>query len=120
MIPGAPAADAPVLGPRGNWLLDYLDGGFNLLVFGNTVDPALQRMLAQAAIPCAILKVATSAQHGVVVDTDGLVASRYDGSFGTCYLFRPDQYVCARWRELDNDAVLAAIARATCNERLPS
>ncbi len=35
MVPGAPAADAPVRGPRGDWLLDYLGGGFVLLAFGD-------------------------------------------------------------------------------------
>ena len=34
---------------------------------------------------------------------------------GTCYLIRPDQHVCARWRQLDRDRLRAALARATCN-----
>jgi len=48
----------------------------------------------------------------VIDDTQGLVAARYDATPGTCYLFRPDQHVCARWRSFDADAVRAAIARA--------
>jgi 3-(3-hydroxy-phenyl)propionate hydroxylase len=32
------------------------------------------------------------------------------------YLLRPDQHVCARWREFDLPSVRAAIARATCND----
>jgi 3-(3-hydroxy-phenyl)propionate hydroxylase len=48
-----------------------------------------------------------------VRDVAGLVARRYDGRPGTCYLFRPDQHVCARWRSFDLAAVRAAIARAT-------
>jgi len=51
-----------------------------------------------------------------VEDVDGLAASRYDARGGTCYLLRPDQHVCARWRAFDRRAVEAAIARATCNE----
>lgn len=51
----------------------------------------------------------------VVEDAQGLLARRYDAGAGTCYLLRPDQHVCARWREFDADAVIAALARATCN-----
>jgi 3-(3-hydroxy-phenyl)propionate hydroxylase len=40
------------------------------------------------------------------------VARRYDARPGTCYLLRPDQHVCARWRAFDLGAVRAAIARA--------
>ena len=41
------------------------------------------------------------------------MAARYDGKPGTCYLFRPDQHLCARWRSFDLSSVRAAIARAT-------
>ena len=51
----------------------------------------------------------------VIEDAQGLVAQRYDARPGTCYLIRPDQHVCARWRQLDRDRVRAALARATCN-----
>jgi len=51
----------------------------------------------------------------VIQDKDGLVAARYDAHAGTCYLIRPDQHVCARWRAFDPAAVRRAIARATCN-----
>src|SRR6185295_5514505 len=37
MVPGAPAADAPIEGPDGDWLLDSLGGDFVLLDFGTTV-----------------------------------------------------------------------------------
>ena len=50
-----------------------------------------------------------------VADTSGLLAKRYDAQPGTCYLFRPDQHVCARWRSFDLDEVCSAIARATAN-----
>ena len=47
--PGAVAADAPVRGPNGSWLLDHLGGGFDLLVFGDSVDAAQARALAREA-----------------------------------------------------------------------
>ncbi|MFA7505531.1 MAG: FAD-dependent oxidoreductase [Burkholderiaceae bacterium] len=47
-----------------------------------------------------------------VCDLRGLVAERYDGRDGTCYLIRPDQHVCARWRRFDAEAVKRALARA--------
>ena len=49
------------------------------------------------------------------MEPQGLLAKRYDAREGTCYLFRPDQHVCARWRAFDLDRVRAAIARATGN-----
>jgi 3-(3-hydroxy-phenyl)propionate hydroxylase len=48
----------------------------------------------------------------VVVDTQGLVAKRYDAKPGTTYLLRPDQHVLARWRNLDSTQLQAAMARA--------
>jgi 3-(3-hydroxy-phenyl)propionate hydroxylase len=49
----------------------------------------------------------------VIVDTQGLVAKRYDAKPGTTYLLRPDQHVVARWRTLDTAKLQAALARAT-------
>jgi 3-(3-hydroxy-phenyl)propionate hydroxylase len=51
-----------------------------------------------------------------VADVDGLVARRYGARAGTCYLLRPDQHVCARWRRFDLAAVRRALARATATE----
>jgi 3-(3-hydroxy-phenyl)propionate hydroxylase len=48
-----------------------------------------------------------------IEDSQRLMAARYDGKPGTCYLFRPDQHLCARWRSFDLHSVRAAIARAT-------
>ncbi|MEO8755171.1 MAG: FAD-dependent oxidoreductase [Casimicrobiaceae bacterium] len=126
MVPGAVAADAPVSGPEGAWLLDHLGGGFVLLVFGQWVDDAVARELAGEAIPCRIVQVGRvggaplesypsqrRSERDAIEDSEGLVAARYDGKPGTCYLFRPDQHVCARWRAFDADAVRGALARAT-------
>jgi len=51
----------------------------------------------------------------MTLDTEGLLAKRYDAAPGTTYLLRPDQHVCARWRHFDADALRHAVARATCN-----
>ncbi len=118
MIPGAPAADAPVAGPLGDWLLGHVGGDFTLLAFGNAVGAADVAALAHAPIPCRVVQVGGGATAGatVIEDREGLVARRYDGRFGTVVLLRPDQHVAARWRAFDAARVRAAIARATCND----
>ena len=116
--PGTAAVDAPVTGPRGDWLLDYMGGAFTLLTFGEVVDAATARRLASSAIACRVVQVGgRAAPDGVstLTDAQGLVAARYDGRAGTCYLLRPDQHVCARWRSFELATVKAAIARATGN-----
>ncbi len=49
-----------------------------------------------------------------VIDTDGLLARRYDMQDGGAYLIRPDQHIAARWRAPSLPAVRAALARAAC------
>ncbi len=114
MVPGAPAADAPVAGPKGEWFLDYVQNGFTLLVFGDAMSAEAPVALGRDALSCAVVQVAGSAAAGacVIYDPQSLLAKRYDGREGTCYLFRPDQHVCARWRSFDLASVRAAIARA--------
>lgn len=120
MVPGAPALDAPVAGPRSMWFLDHLHGGdaFTLMAFGSAIPLEEAAALARDRIRCAVVEVAetpsTQPMRGTTLaDRDGLLHSRYDAAAGTCYLFRPDQHVCARWRSFDIAAVRAAIARAT-------
>jgi 3-(3-hydroxy-phenyl)propionate hydroxylase len=118
MVPGAAAVDAPVSGPRGEWLLGYFGGTFTLLVFGDAVSASDAQSLADAAIACRVVQVGGSERADVTLvdDAEGIAANRYDGRAGTCHLLRPDQHVCARWRAFDLQSVRAAIARATCNE----
>jgi len=124
MIPGAPAADAPVAGPAGEWLLGYLGGDFTLLgfdaavgPFGVAVEPVDVASLARDRIPCKVVQVGGNPTAGATMirDVQGLAVRRYDARPGTVYLLRPDQHVCARWRAFDLPSVRAAIARATCN-----
>ena len=117
MAPGTCAADAPVRGPRGDWLLPHLDQGFTLLAFDTAVPADAVAALARAGVGCAVVPVGrgvASAGH-VVVDRDGKLARRYGAEPGTCYLFRPDQHDCARWREFDLHRVRGAVSRA-CGE----
>jgi 3-(3-hydroxy-phenyl)propionate hydroxylase len=118
MVPGAPAVDAPIADARAPWLLDYLHDGFTLLAFGDTISPEAAEALSRDAIPCRVVQVGgePAGDRAVVRDRDGLLRDRYDGRPGTCYLLRPDQHVCARWRRFDVEAVRAAIRRATSND----
>ncbi|HEX6707130.1 MAG TPA: FAD-dependent oxidoreductase [Albitalea sp.] len=100
MVPGAPAADAPL--GNGKWLLRELGPDFTLLVFGGT----------------AWAEAHPTNTRIVHLDADGLAAQRYDARPGTTYLIRPDLHVAARWRHPTAAAVQAAIARA-CAKATP-
>jgi 3-(3-hydroxy-phenyl)propionate hydroxylase len=115
-VPGTVVVDAPVVGPRGQWLHDYLGGTFVLLAFDPAIAGDQVAALSRDTIPCAVVSVGGDAIEGAmrIEDRDGLASERYDGKPGTVYLFRPDQHVCARWRAFDLEHVRAAIARATC------
>jgi 3-(3-hydroxy-phenyl)propionate hydroxylase len=138
--PGAAAPDAPVEadGPH-DWLLRHLQGaGFHLLVFEDARTAArldaVRRAVAAAGLPALQPVVASLPQahadgghavaqadggHAVPAadahllrDAQGLLARRYDARPGTAYLLRPDQHVCARWRDLSAPDVVAAMRRA--------
>ena len=112
---GEPAIDAPVEGPRGGWLLSYLEGGFTLLVFDASAPADAIEALANDANPCNVVQVGGGPMPGGsrIEDSAHLAVARYDGKPGTCCLFRPDQHLCARWRTFDLQSVRKAIARAT-------
>ena len=104
MGPGAPLADAPLQRRDGSatWLLRETAPGFTLIVFGTA--PAWAAELPE---------LTTLAIGADLIDAQGLAASRLDGRDGTGYLIRPDQHVCARWRQPTLAAVRAALQRAT-------
>jgi 3-(3-hydroxy-phenyl)propionate hydroxylase len=121
MRPGAPAADAPVtVDGQPSWLLRQLQGSrFAALVFDGPAAPAQIAALRAAAEGLTALEVRlvgdtarTVEGARFVVDAEGLVAQRYDAQPGTVYLLRPDQHVCARWRQPSADAVRTALRRA--------
>jgi 3-(3-hydroxy-phenyl)propionate hydroxylase len=127
MVPGAPACDAPVMrdGQR-DWLLRHLGGRFVAMRYADFRDASVGHANALDAdgIRVDTLNVVPADASAMVsgdgvVDIDGFVASRYDATPGTTYLFRPDQHVCGRWRRFDPEAIRAAVARATSSRRRP-
>ena len=128
MLPGAPAADAPLAGTAGPaWLIDQLGGRFVGVYFaGNTCDSATcSRLGALARLPEPMHPVVLCTQgqatgwkaSGLPVfeDSEGLAAQRYDATLDTLYLIRPDQHVAARWRHLDIRSAREAVQRAAGN-----
>ena len=118
MVPGAAAADAPVVLPDGSgaWLLRQLGSGFTALF---APDPAVPlspgdlRRAVETLGPLKVLTVSASAGPGVdLVDPEGLLTERYDLQPGSLVLLRPDQHVCARWRHAAPAALRAAMSRA--------
>jgi len=118
MVPGAPAADAPVqlADGRSGWLLRQLGAGFTALVAVDAQQGAAASDLRRAVEGLAPLKVLTVARDAQVkadlIDRDGLLAQRYDLQPGGVVLLRPDQHVCARWTQADPAALRVAMQRA--------
>lgn len=129
MIPGAPCADAPITaGGLDAWLLTHLarqnggkarkGTGFTLLYFAGDRDIPAQALAALGSgdVPVSAFVVADGplAVDGlpVIVDAKGFMRQRYDGRPGTTYLLRPDHHVAARWRQLDETAVMKAVLRS--------
>ena len=126
MRPGAVALDAPVRGPGDSpWWLSQLDAGFTLALFCGDQPPTIDtlqalRALRLAAVPVKAVLVAGPGCDSAgwpedmarVVDSEGLLAQRYDALSGTAYLIRPDQHIAARWRAFQPDAVTSAVNRA--------
>ena len=129
MVPGVSCVDAPVqVAGQPAWLLQQLDQRFTGVLFcgehgvDETTQAALDALHA-GPIPLKLVVVmhgavqaASSADMRAVHDTEGLASARYDATPGTFYLVRPDQHVCARWRQLDANAVEHALKRALCVE----
>jgi len=125
MVPGAVMADAPVQGVRGErWLLQTAGKGFVLYLYTENASALHEAVIAQlqslayarTALECILVaQQGTAAGLRTLHDSQGLFAERYAAEPGSCYLIRPDQHVCARWRSFDVSRVSAALAQATCN-----
>ena len=101
-VPGAVLMDAPLLRQgQPTWLLRELTNDFTLLVWGPA--PAWVSALPHVQV----LQIGLD-----VIDAQALATQRLDAQPGTMYLVRPDQHVCARWRQPKEAAVRAALAQA--------
>jgi len=125
ITPGNAAVDAPIATVTAGreWLIHYLDGAFQLMIYARE-----HRQLASDAIaalnelagdsvpvrPLIVIERAGPAFGNIPTlhDCDGLVCKRYDLTPGAAYLFRPDQHVSARWRTWQSDAVRRAVQRS--------
>jgi 3-(3-hydroxy-phenyl)propionate hydroxylase len=101
--PGAAAADAPLDDAEGGWLLRRLDGrGFAALVFDDAATASRLRAQTGGPMPLDVIELPAR----------GAAAQRYDARPGTVYLLRPDQHVCARWRQAGPAELREAMCRA--------
>jgi 3-(3-hydroxy-phenyl)propionate hydroxylase len=125
ITPGNAAIDAPVAGPDGRegWLTQHLDGSFQLMIYANEAADlhaetiaAIQEVASDPTpvIPLVVLGQASPVFNDVrtLQDQHGLVRKRYELTPGAAYLFRPDQHVCARWRNWRAEAVRGAVRRS--------
>jgi 3-(3-hydroxy-phenyl)propionate hydroxylase len=91
--PGVPIPDAPL---DNGYLSERLGHGFALLGRTNSTVAAVAKGLS-------IIEVS---------DNDAALIERFDLTPGAAYLIRPDRHVAARFRELENSVLAAALSRA--------
>ncbi|KRB84856.1 FAD-dependent oxidoreductase [Noviherbaspirillum sp. Root189] len=126
MVPGAPADDAPIqIAGRPQWFSTQLGNEFTGVYFCDASPASLAALsgllsLVAAEIPVRTIVVLPADAAGqqldgieTIIDTEGLLAKRYDARPGTFYLLRPDQHVCGRWRQFEVPRVTQAVLRAT-------
>lgn len=107
MAPGTCAADAPVsIGGKDGWFIDLLGNGFVILALGVQAQP-----VQAGAVTASVVTMGADFE-----DVQGLVSERFDAQDGAVYLIRPDQYIAARWRSFDAEAVKAALIRTTAGD----
>lgn len=95
-----------VRNPDGTFLLDGPAGGFTLLTFAASADPAIPLGL-QAA-----MKAKDPLFRITLCGTQSEAARIYGASTGTTFLLRPDLHVAARFPSIQPDALLRALDKA--------
>lgn len=116
LIPGAPLPDAPIVQDgRAGWFLRQTGDRFCTLLFTDAPRnvPDLPHAPVLQVVPAGVVAPGGT---NVLIDTEGLLAARFDARDGTTYLLRPDQHVAARWRQFDLSQVRAAYQRAIGQE----
>lgn len=118
---GGPATDAPLeQAQQAKWWLNELGQGFTLALFNPCPDDLLKVKALETVAPLSVVVIhtpdhsvdATSSSWHVLTDSVGAWQQRYDAQAGSCYLFRPDQHLTARWRQTDHLRIQAALHRA--------
>jgi 3-(3-hydroxy-phenyl)propionate hydroxylase len=117
--PGRGAPPRNVRLAQGDYLLDHLGGGFDLLYFtdASELPPHLQAAVADArsrGVPIRVSAVGPNASvqgaDRTLHDPSGHCRQRYGVAMpGAAYLLRPDQHVCARWQALQPAGLVAAL-----------
>lgn len=109
--PGHVCIDAPVKTINGDdWLLGQLGNRFVLLAL---TDQDLTGDLGIHGLETLQVAKSGAAQQGRCLDVAGYVYDRYGVENQAYYLIRPDQYVAARWTELEPKKIESAL-RAAC------
>jgi len=113
--PGTPVFDCRVTTAAGAeaWLTDQVGDVFALVVYGTEAAPSEEAMDSLSQLfPTRLVRLAPAGEtiaEGGLGDSDGAFARQYAARPGTAYLFRPDQHVLARWRQVDVASVVAAM-----------
>ena len=119
-----PQAGAPLMNQqlsKNKYLLNYLSNGFTGLYFEdpNTIDQSISQCFSELdgqaegftliAIGRDILQ--SPVETVSLTDGDKLMAC-FGARRGTFYLVRPDRHICARWRNIQTNEVIAAYRQA--------
>lgn len=108
-----------------DFLFDKLGDGFHLIVFMGDTDLSAETKdcLAEAAqyqFPVLRILITTGKNEPsrteadlVIEDSDGHFATIYGATAQSAYLVRPDQHVCARWKNINTDKLRRALITAT-------
>ena len=127
---GGPHQGAPLLNIKladEAFLFDKLGAAFCLLYFTDAAQlpaevQAQVQILRERGVPLQVLAVASAGQStvvgadAVIEDHHGHFSEKYAAPAGSAYLARPDQHVCARWLQLDGDALRRAVDLALGHE----
>lgn len=130
--PGAPVSECPlVVKGATRHLTELLGNYFTLAWYGDGVMPATVIAEIDAAIerglPVDLIVVGAADQPHVPDQLKAIKAELINGRFtelydaapSAAYLFRPDGYVCARWRALQGGDLMAAIETAMGRRKTP-